>query len=154
MPTEFEHDHLFWNAISSNSQFRAWLLRRSKFASRSLELKTDELWHQRWYKDPDTKKDSETDITLIFREFESGHLFSIHIENKTPHRVWEKNQAENYRKRAANRMAKWKHVDCEVALLAPRDHIANHPIETSHFDFLLTYEDVGAYVPEFTDACL
>lgn len=159
MLTELELDHLFWNAISSNSEFRAWILSKSKFAGLSLELVGDERsptkhWHQRWYKDPDTKEESETDITLIFKEPESPRLFSIHIENKTPHRAWEKNQAENYPKRAANRKVKWKHVDYEVALLAPRDHIENHPSEAKHFGFQLTYEEVGAYVPEFMDACL
>ena len=154
MPTELELDHLFWEAVSSKKEFLDWLLRQSKFAGRTLELKTDELWHQRWYKDPETKEESETDITLIFREPASEHLFSIHIENKTPHRLWERNQAENYRKRAENRKVKWKHEDYEVALLAPRDHIANHPSEASHFDFKLTYEEVGAYVPAFRDACL
>jgi hypothetical protein len=154
MLTELELDHLFWKAVSSNKEFRDWLLSRSKFAGRSLELKTDELWHQRWYKDPDTKEESETDITLIFMESGSGHLFAIHIENKTSHRAWENNQAENYPKRAADRMVKWKHADWEVALLAPRDHIENHLSEAKHFGFQLTYEDVGAYVPEFMDACL
>ena len=103
MPTELELDHLFWNAINKDSGFRDWFLKRTKFAG-PLELKLDELWHQRWYKDPDTKKDSEADITLIFRDSESGHLVSIHIENKTLQRAWEKNQAESYRKRAVNRM--------------------------------------------------
>jgi hypothetical protein len=154
MPTESELDHLFWNAINMDSGFRAWFLERTKFAGRPLELKSDEDWHQRWYKDPETKKGSETDITLIFRDSEFGHLVSIHIENKTPRKAWEKNQAESYRKRAANRMIKWKHVECEVALMAPRDYISSHPVEVSHFDFVITYEEVGVYAPEFKDACL
>ena len=153
MTTELELDHLFWTAICTNSRFQQWFLSRSKFCGGRFELKVDELWRQRWYRDPDTKKESETDITLTFRELGSGHLVSIHIENKMPHRAWERGQAENYRKRASNRMAKWKHTDCEVALMAPREHIANHPTEAGHFDFSITYEQVGEFVPAFAEAC-
>jgi hypothetical protein len=154
MSTELELDYIFWNAIKTDVTFSAWFLGKTKFAGRSLELKTDELWHQRWYRDPDSKEESETDILLIFRDTESGEVVSIHLENKRLKRAWGKNQAESYRRRAANWMVKWKHADSEVALMAPLSHIANHPIEAGHFDFVITYEEVGMYVSEFKDACM
>ncbi len=62
-------------------------------------------------------------------------------------------QAENYRRRAANRMIKWKHAGCQVALMAPKEFIEKHPNEARHFDFTITYEEVGVYVPEFREMC-
>ena len=153
MPTELQLDELFWKKISTNPSFQAWFLGRTKFAGKPLILTTDQLWHQRWYKDPVTGAESETDIILIFKDSESQQLYSIHIENKPSHRAWEKDQAENYRKRAANRMIKWKHADCQVALMAPREFIEKHPNEAHHFDFTITYEEVGVYVPEFCEMC-
>ena len=153
MPTELELDQLFWKSISTDLNFQAWFLERTKFRGEPLVLLTSEAWHQRWYRDPETGMDSETDITLIFKNSESQKLFSVHIENKPLHRAWEKDQAENYRKRAANRMIKWKHADCEVALMAPRKFIDKHPDEARHFDFTMTYEEVGLYVPQFRAMC-
>ncbi len=153
MPTELQLDELFWKEISTSPTFQAWFLGRTKFADKPLKLTTDELWHQRWYKDPATGAESETDITLIFKNFELKELYSVHIENKPSHRTWEKDQAENYRKRAANRMIKWKHAGCQVALMAPREFIEKHPNEAHHFDFTISYEEVGVYVPEFREMC-
>ena len=98
MTTELELDHFFWNAISTNVAFQSWFLVKTKFAGRNLELVTDELWHQRWYRDPVTGKDSEGDILLMFRDPETSERYAIHIENKPGHRIWEPLQAENYRK--------------------------------------------------------
>ena len=74
---------------------------------RGLDLVMNEKWHQRWYKDPVTGKDSETDILLMFRDRSNNHRYAIHIENKPDRRRWQKDQAENYRKRALNRMSAW-----------------------------------------------
>ena len=41
----------------------------------------------------------------------------------------------------------------EVVLIAPRDHIAKHPLEAGHFDFTITYEEIARFVPEFGEAC-
>ena len=153
MQTELELDHLFWNAITTNSAFFAWVIGRPKFAHRRLSLDTEELWHQRWYRDPETHEESETDITLFLSDEDTQEAFAIHIENKTSHRLWEKNQARNYRKRAANRMSIWKHADFQVALLAPQQHIVSHPAEAACFDFEMAYEAVGTFVPEFLAAC-
>ena len=65
---ELSLDKCFWREISTSSEFRRWLIGKTKFADRNLELVTNELWHQRWYRDPLTKKESEGDILLIFRD--------------------------------------------------------------------------------------
>ena len=149
---ELELDHAFWNALVANRPFQTWLLSRTKFETRSLCLVTDEKWHQRWYRDPETGKDSETDILLMWRDEESGERFAIHIENKPAHRAWESSQAINYRRRAENRKKAWRYTDFELVLLAPLAFVARHQSEAAHFDIALTYEEVGTFVPAFAAA--
>ena len=151
-PNELVLDHAFWEAIATDPLFRAWVVSRSKFAERTLSLILDEKWHQRWYRDPETKKDSETDILLMFRDLDSGDRYALHIENKPDHRSWEPDQPENYRKRAFNRMAAWRYVDFQTVLLAPVSFVARWPVEAAHFDLTMTYEEVGLYVPAFASA--
>ena len=92
------------------------------------------------------------DILLMFRDASNCERYALHIENKTAHRKWEPNQAENYRKRATNRMKAWRYVDFQTILLAPSAFVCRHPAEATSFDVVLLYEDVGAFVPEFASA--
>jgi len=150
---ELALDHVFWNGFRSNDKFRREFVSRTKFRSRNLELLPDEKWHHRWYKDPQTGKESETDITLFLRDVDSGERFAIHIENKPAHRSWEPDQAANYRKRALNRQAKWQHSDHQVALIAPASFIANCcDGEAKDFDLAVPYELIGLHLPEFAEA--
>ena len=146
---ELELDHHFWRAISTDLLFHRWFLDKSKFSSSALDLVTDEKWHQRWYRDPETRRDSETDILLMFRDRNNDARCAIHIENKPDHRKWETNQAENYRKRAFNRMSAWRYSDFQIALIAPLSFTMRSPIETGLFDFVASYEDISGFVPEF-----
>ena len=143
---ELALDHVFWNGISANEEFRRAFLLRTKFRSRNLELIREKKWHQRWYKDPETGIESETDITLILRDVDSDERVAVHIENKPAHREWERGQAANYRKRALNRQEKWKHRDHQVALLAPASFIADcMDKEAEQFDLSVPYEYIGQY---------
>jgi hypothetical protein len=146
---ELALDHCFWDAISSSQPFFRWLVSKTKFSERTLRLVTDEKWHQRWYEEPETKQQSETDILLILQDDVTGERFALYIENKPPHGKWRPNQPENYRKRAIDRMRSLRYVDFQTILLAPTVFIARHPMEAAHFDMVLTYEEVAAYVPEF-----
>lgn len=149
MTTELELDHLFWNEMRGNSAFQSWFLGRTKFFKHALDLVTEEKWHQRWYRDPITRKDSETDIFLLFQSRVNTDRYAIHIENKPSYRIWEPLQAENYRKRAANRKTKWRYVDFQIALIAPLSFIDRSPREVEQFDFAISYEDIGKFIPEF-----
>ncbi len=140
---ELTLDHCFRREVSTSPLLRNWLIGKTKFAQRSLDLVTDEKWHQRWYRDPETKKDSETDILLMFRDASNCELYALHIENKTAHRKWEPNQAENYRKRATNRMRAWRCVDFQTILLAPSAFVCRHPAEATSFDVVLV--DAGLH---------
>jgi hypothetical protein len=46
-------------------------------------------------------------------------------------------------------MATWRYVDFQTVLLAPASFIARHPTEAGHFELVISYEDVSAFVPEF-----
>ena len=146
---ELSLDHCFWRGLSGSAAFRNWLVSRTKFRDLPLSLVTDEKWHQRWYRDSDTKKDSETDILLLFVNDHTGDRYALHIENKPDHRKWEPDQVENYSKRAVNRMTSWRYIDFQTVLLAPFSFVQRHPCEASQFQLTLTYEEVGAFVPEF-----
>jgi hypothetical protein len=149
MTTELELDHIFWRTISSDMRFQSWFLNRTKFGEIGVDLIADEKWHQRWYRDPDTGKDSETDILLMIRNRSSGARYAIHIENKPDHGKWEQNQAENYKKRALNRMSAWRYVDFQTVLIAPESFIARSSEEAMHFNVLVSYEEIRTFIPEF-----
>jgi hypothetical protein len=152
VPTELELDHYFWKAMSTNVAFQSWFLDQTKFANHALELLGDEEWHQQWYRDPLTGKDSETDILLIFKDQSTGERCALHIENKSPRGQWEPHQPENCRKRAANRMSNWRYEDFQVVLIAPISFIASPISELDHFDMAVSYEALSKFVPEFGHA--
>ena len=149
---ELELDHCFWNAASTSPEFLQWLISQTKFAERALRLVTNEKWHQRWYRDPQTGEESETDILLMLEDIGNGERFALHVENKPPHGKWRPNQPENYRKRAQDRMVPWRYADFQTVLLAPAAFISLHQAEAAHFDLRLTYEEVSAWIHEFTIA--
>jgi hypothetical protein len=115
MATESDLDHFFWNAIRTNSPFQSWFIQRTKFSGRTLALVTHDECHRRYW-DPVTKRGSETDILLIFKDLANHERYAIHIENKSPDREWEPHQAENNRVQATNRMLKWRYVDFQIAV--------------------------------------
>ena len=147
---ELALDHCFWNAISTpNSPLLIWVLSKTRFSGRTLRLVTDELWHQRWYRDPDTKQESETDILLILQDSQTKERLALHIENKPPHGKWRPKQAESYRKRAETQKGPWNYSDFQTALVAPAAFITQHKSEAARFDIQLAYEEVAKFVPEF-----
>jgi hypothetical protein len=149
---ELHLDGLFWSAFSTDEQFRTWVLNQTAFSPSDHALVLEEKWHQRWFRDPDTGRESETDILAILVAMSDGSRHALHIENKPPHRTWEPQQAENYKKRALDRRQAWQYDPFQTVLLAPRTFISRWRAEAAQFDVLLTYEDVGLYIPEFADA--
>jgi hypothetical protein len=148
--TELELDHYFWQGISDNRLFREWFLALTKFADLDLELVANEKWHQRWYRDQETGKESETDILLMPRDNQKNKRYAIHIENKPDHGIWREDQAANYRKRAINQMIPWRYVDFQIVLIAPISFIARCPEEVGHFDVVVSYEDISLFIPQFS----
>ena len=146
---ELDLDHRFWAAMSKDPAFFSWFIAKTKFAGRAVDLVRDEKWHQRWYRDPVTGKDSETDILLMLRDATTGDRVAVHIENKPDHRGWETDQAINYRRRAIDRMTRWRYVDSQIVLIAPMSFVARWPEQASQFDLVVLYEEISAFVPEF-----
>jgi hypothetical protein len=50
-------------------------------------------------------------------------------------------------------MSKLRYVDYEVALIAPLAFLKVSSSEIEHFDFAISYEDIGDFIPEFKHAC-
>jgi hypothetical protein len=50
-------------------------------------------------------------------------------------------------------MSKLRYVDYEVALIAPLAFLKVSSSEIEHFDFAISYEDIGDLIPEFKHAC-
>jgi hypothetical protein len=147
--SELELDHHFWNRISADRLFFDWFVARSKFAGSRLDHDLAEKWHQRWYRDPISKLDSETDITLFLVETRIAERYTIHIENKPPHGKWQPGQADNYARRGEDRMHKWQHQDFDTALIAPLSFIEREASEVAKFGFVITYEELALFIPEF-----
>jgi hypothetical protein len=62
---ELSLDHIFKKYLDANVTFQNWILSKTKFKDLRLELVIEKIWHQRWYRDPVTKKDSETYFSSI-----------------------------------------------------------------------------------------
>jgi hypothetical protein len=150
---ELSLDRAFKAKLDANYDFQAWLLSHTKFAKRELTLSVDEVWHQRWWRDPETKKDSETDIFLLFTDRPTGERVALHIENKLAKSVWTPSQAQNYEKRAIARKRSYKYNDYQTVLIAPQSFVSAWPDEVSFFNVVIFHEDIAAFVPEFAE-CL
>jgi hypothetical protein len=110
------------------------------------ELVIDEKWHQRWYRERMTKKDSEMDTLLIFKESGNADFTAIHVGNKPaapPDRMWEPLEADNSRAGGGTKD--------QVALRRfsdgsnpPLSILATSPREAGHFDIVVAYENIRA----------
>lgn len=146
---ELSLDRCFKHYLDSNIAFQNWIISQTKFKDRQLELVIEKIWHQRWYRDPITKKDSETDIFLVFRDRVCGSRVALHIENKLANSVWQPYQAENYKIRAEARKSSYNYIDFQTVLMAPEYFINAWPAEVSHFDVTITHEALSEFIPEF-----
>lgn len=147
---ELSLDHCFKRYLDANVIFQNWIISRTKFKGRRLELVIEKIWHQRWYRDPITKKDSETDIFLVFKDQDSGSRIALHIENKLANSTWQAYQAENYKLRGEARKSSYNYVDFQTVLMAPQYFIDAWPAQVAHFDVIITHEALSNFIPEFS----
>ncbi|MES2136885.1 MAG: hypothetical protein V4502_07490 [Pseudomonadota bacterium] len=164
MIKEVELDHAFAEALADDIDFQAWLLSNGRFArhaGRATLLINDQArarksakhWWKHWWCRLSDGSESETDVFLVFEADDSR--FALHIENKPAHGKLELQQARDYRRRAAfkSNSKDWlDYSDFEVLLLAPADFIRSHPDCVAQFDRVMTYEEVGRFVPLFQEA--
>jgi hypothetical protein len=154
--SERDLDRIFWGKISTDPTFESWFLQKTKFSHKSLDLVRTDLnrrkpWnpHSRWYTNPDSGFQSETDILLIFRDRETGVRYAFHVENKSGNRGWEENQAKSYRVRADHLRTRFEYDDFQTVLIAPQVYEARYPVEVNHFDLFVSYEELSRFMPEF-----
>jgi len=147
---ELSLDHCFKRYLDLNITFQNWIISQTKFKNRNLELVIEKIWHQRWYRDPITKKDSETDIFLVFKDKDCGSRVALHIENKLTNSTWQAYQAENYKIRGEARKSSYDYVDFQTILLAPKIFIDAWPAQVAQFDVIITHEALSVFIPEFS----
>lgn len=145
-------DEAFVRELKANPNFLSWLLSRTKFANRELLLDQSEPWQFRWYRDPNTGLDSETDIFLRFEEACAGKPIALHIENKPADGRFRVGQPEAYRPRAEYLKGKLRYDDFQTVLLAPLSFQETFASECAHFDIMLPYEEIAGFVLEFRKA--
>jgi hypothetical protein len=146
---ELSLDHHFKRYLDANVPFQNWIIAQTKFRDRRVELVIEKVWHQRWYRDPVTKRDSETDIFLVFKDLDSGERLALHIENKLTNSTWQAYQAENYKLRGEARKSSYHYVDFQTVLMAPRAFIKAWPAQVAHFDIIILHEELSDFIPEF-----
>jgi hypothetical protein len=147
---ELSLDKIFKQYLDTNIAFQSWIISQTKFKDRNLELVIEKIWHQRWYRDPVTKKASETDIFLVFKDRDSGSRLALHIENKLTNSTWQAYQAENYKIRAEARKSSYNYVDFQTVLMAPQYFIDAWSAQVAHFDVVITHEALSNFIPEFS----
>ena len=81
--------------------------------------------------------------------------FALHLENKLGGGRFLPGQAESYRPRAefmARQPRFMNYDDYETVLLAPAAFVAKYSSDCAHFDRVITYESLAAFIPEFSPA--
>lgn len=169
-PLEHEFAEPFAEALRSSSEFRDYVLSRTKFLGArnpmllleemaSLRAKTTRFWWKNYW----TARckcfgcsGSEVDVFAVFAD-DDGRRFALHVEVKNPKDNFdpEKRQGERYAVRAAC----WAqsppptvpaHVDACTILLCNQARAAAFADEVRHFDNVITFEELARDFPQAT----
>jgi hypothetical protein len=97
-------------------------------------------------------KELETDMLLVFKNRENSDRYAAPIENEPPQGKSRPGQPENHRIRAKDRMSKLQYVDKQVTPFAPLAFLKVSLSLAAHFDFTISCEDIGDFVPKFKQA--
>lgn len=146
--SELELDRIFALGLRDRADFRSWFL-AAVGLSDDYELIWDDRWHQRWYRCPETKRDSETDIFVRFRRKFAGNVIGIHIENKPPWGQFRGTQVEDYSRRAAAMAKRWDYSDWLTVIIAPSAFLEGNAERASAFGSQISYEMLATQLPEF-----
>lgn len=168
---EFTYAEPFANALVADRAFRAWILRRTKFAAFADEARLlhDEMRAQRsrssatWWRSHFTEKcrcqgcsGQETDILAIF-ETAKGARFALHFEVKQRNDKFptNKDQGANYALRAkcwakSAPKAVVPHSDAATVLLCSALKLSEYKPHLSKFGTVMTFEEVGRLFPQAT----
>jgi hypothetical protein len=158
------------DALVSNSQFRAWLLSRTKFAEFATTacLLDQEMLAKRskgaksWWASHFTEmcrcagcRGQETDLLAIF-ETEEAFRFALHIEVKHPGDKFQMGgtQAASYPIRAACWAGKapsrvLRHSAATAVLLYSSDKAKEYESHLPHFESRITFQEILRAFPSF-----
>lgn len=161
--SESDYDLAFATGIRDCQDFRHWVLSRTKFGDCKARVLADEQaaarkakhwWKHWWCRVPELGKDSETDVFLVFEHPHTFARFALHVENKTAEGSFTENQAESYACRAAYMMTKHRdlfgYTAFDTLIIAPRAFKQRHEWECNLFGSYLSYEEIGEFLPAFT----
>jgi hypothetical protein len=172
---EFGFAQPFANALVSDPHFRAWVLRRTKFANIAdgTRILNEEMKAKRsgisgtWWRSHFTEKcrcqgcsGQETDILAIF-ESPTGLRFALHFEVKQPQDKFptKKDQAANYMIRAncwiqSPPAAVVPHKDAGTVLLCSTSKLSEYAPHLSKFDTVITFEEIAKTFPHASSPSL
>jgi hypothetical protein len=155
----------FAEKIRQSAEFLHWVLRQTKFIENLSNaqllyeeqvrsrprVQLDNWWRHWWCKIPDSGKEGETDIFLVFEDIQARKRFALHIENKKDSEFLD-GQPDGYRTRARLKMndPRWlNYTDFETVLIAPAAYRAIQRASCDEFDRFISYESIAPFVPEF-----
>lgn len=158
------------DALETDSEFRMWILGRTKFAgSGSAKLLHEEMKATRskgardWWRSHYTEKcrcegcrGHETDLLAIF-ELDGGRRVAIHFEVKQPTDKFHAGQGRAYTLRAACWVcqppkAVVPHEDSTTILLCSSTRVASYGSEADEFAAIVTFEEIVRSFPHIFDA--
>jgi hypothetical protein len=149
---EAELDVAFEDTAKTSVVFVNWLLTELGYAGLDATLvfsRSDNPWYRGVWNGQ--KRDSETDVLLVFEIKTSGERFAFHIENKI-NSPFEPDQPELYKIRAADcaNKLKWgNYQSFKTVLIAPRSYFDLHQAKASIFDHFIAHEDLAMFIPKF-----
>ena len=166
---EFTYAEPFANALVDDPSFRAWVLRKTKFADFAVGAKLlhEEMQAQRsattFWRSHYTEKcrcqgcsGQETDILAIF-EATTGMRFALRFEVKHPGDKFptKKDQAANYAIRAQCWVASppnavLPHEDAATVLLCSKSKLREYARHISKFGSVITFEEIATMFPNAT----
>lgn len=117
-------------------------------------LRPRKQWWRHWWTTLSDGTQRETDIFVVLED-EKNVRFALHIENKPDWGNFLKGQAEAYAPRAEQMAHQDKFLnysESTTILLCTHKFANNHPADCAHFETILEYEEIAAYIPAFTGA--
>ncbi len=164
---EFAHAEPFAKALVTDSAFRSWVLRHTRFQNVADEaiLLDEEMQAKRgkgaasWWRSYYTERcrcrgcsGQETDLLAIFED--RRKRFALHFEVKQPTDRFpaDKDQAGNYAIRAkcwikSPPKAVLQHDDADTVLLCSAAKLTEYASHISRFGSVITFEEVGKCYP-------
>jgi len=148
---EKELDRVLGAALRTDDQFLSWMFAKSNLPEqgwRRVLIRDDWPWGA---PKGDQKKFRETDVLVVCEDIH-GNRLALHIENKGIQRPFDPDQASDYprRARAWVGVEKWgNYSQWKCVLIAPRDYTKRYPVDCSHFDVHVSYEEVAEQLPLF-----